>query len=224
MPRRFAVIGVIAVAAGGVGAEAALSGPDRPAANARAEAPQRPPARPAGAPADAAEHFGAFKRPDAAPVDADYRTRVTTGLEEQNPDLDPATFRLLRRVAIPDSGHVDFYAEAGAITVCSITRHVVGTSTTGGVGCGLALDEKRRPTVHASAQSARGHQFLVAALVPDDVSGLKLEFHDGTATDLTVENNAAVYLGKERPAELSYRYSDGSTVRDNVSIPDAPTS
>ena len=30
----------------------------------------------------------------------------------------------------------------------------------------------------------------------------------------TVENNAAVYLGKERPAELSYRYSDGSTVRD----------
>ena len=53
-----AVIGVIAVAAGGVGAEAALSGPDRPAADARAEASQRPPARPAGAPADAAEHFG----------------------------------------------------------------------------------------------------------------------------------------------------------------------
>ena len=154
-----------------------------------------------------AEHFGAFKNRDAAPVDANYRTRVTAGLQEQNPDLDPATFRLLRRVAIPDSGHVDFYAAAGAITVCSITRHVVGTSTTGGVGCGLALDEKRRPTVHASVQSAKGDQFLVTALVPDEVT-----------------NNAAVYLGRERPAELSYSYSDGSTVRDNVSLPDAPTS
>ena len=78
--------------------------------------------------------------------------------------------------------------------------------------------------MHASAQSAKGDQFLVAALVPDAVTGLKLEFDNGTATDLTVENNAAVYLGKERPAELSYSYSDGSTVRDKNSLPDAPTS
>jgi hypothetical protein len=210
-----AVTGVVAVAAGGVGAEAAFRGP---------EGPRRPPARPAGAPADAAAHFGAFKNPDAAPVDADYRARVTNGLQEQNPDLDPATFRLLRRVATPDSGHIDFYAAAGAVTVCSITRHVVGTSATGGVGCGVALDEQRRPALHASAQKAKGDQFLVAALVPDDVTGLKLEFGDGTATDLAVENNAAVHLGKERPAALSYRYSDGSTVRDNVSLPDAPAS
>lgn len=219
-----AAAGVVAVAAGGVGADAALRGPERTVAGAPAEGPQRPPERPAGAPADAAKHFGAFKNPDAAPVEDNYRTRVTTGLQDQNPDLDPTTFRLLRRVAIPDSGHVDFYAEAGAITVCTITRHVLGTSATGGVGCGLALDEQRRPALHVSTQNAKGHQFLVTALVPDDVTGLELEFDDGTATDLLVENNAAVYLGKQRPAELSYRYGGGSTVRDRVSLPDAPTS
>ena len=64
----------------------------------------------------------------------------------------------------------------------------------------------------------------MAALVPDDVTGLKLEFDNGTAADLTVENNAAVYLGRQRPAELSYSYGDGSAVRDKVSLPNASTS
>jgi hypothetical protein len=193
-------------------------------ADAAPDASLRPAAPPASAPADAAGYFRAFEQPDAAPVARRYRNRVTKGLQDQEPDLDAATFRLLRRVSTQDTGHIDFYAVVGAKTVCTITRSVLDDSISGGVGCGASLDEHHRPAVHSSVQQDKTGRFVVAALVPDAVTGLKLEFGDGTTSDLPVKNNAAVYYGALRPAELSYHYDDGSTVRDDVTLSDPSAS
>jgi hypothetical protein len=204
--KRWITLGVV-VAAVGVGAgitEAAFDGPSSP--------PDR-----GTAPAKAAELFSGFAGGDAAPVDQTYRDKLAKGMVRTNPDIDPSTLRLLRRV-----GTIDVYAAAGTSTVCEMTRRDTGQGVLGGLGCGQAADEHGNPIVHGNVTADDGGAFLVSALVPDGVHDLTLTFADGGTQPLEVDRNVVVYSGDRRPTHLTYTRADGTTATDDYQLPDKP--
>lgn len=180
------------------------------------DGPSSPPDR-GTAPAKAVGLFAGFTQGDAGPVDQAYRDRLAAGMVRTNPDVDPSTLRLLRRV-----GSIDVYAAAGRSTVCEMTRRDTERGALGGLGCGQAVDEHGDPLVHGNVTADNGGAFLVSALVPDGVHDLELTSADGGTLALDVDRNVAVYAGERRPVRLSYTRSDGTRAADDYRLADKP--
>jgi hypothetical protein len=182
--------------------------------------PVRPPAR-GDKPADAQGLYAGLGGGDAATVDGSYRSRAVTALVETDPDLDPSTFRLLRREPTAN-GDLEMYAAAGTTTICTITRHWRDSNAIASSGCGQARDASGRPIVHDSVQYDADNTFLVGVLVPDGVRDLDLQFVDGKRVALSVVNSVALYHGEQRPSRLTYTLPDGSSMTDDYSLESGP--
>jgi hypothetical protein len=173
-----------------------------------------PPARDGKAP-EARRAFSALSRPDVATPDAEYVARLRKGLGQLDPDIDPATIRLIRRDEL-----ADMYAMAGADTVCWTVREHSKDSHIGSAGCAVAAGASSDDAVHASIQYDVGQMFLVSAFAPDGVRDVRVVFKDGSAQELPLANNAAVLRTPKPPARLTWTGADGSAHEHDVALPE----